>query len=100
MNHQYYALAEQLLEDLNQIDNGDEEATDVEDLYQEEAERRALDDHDLSICVCGDPYCHGCPSHDELVREGIIGDAGEEMDGDSDWEYEADDNSQGTAKWT
>jgi len=76
-HHQYYALAEQLLEEINQVDNGDEEATDVEDLYQEEAERRALDDYDPSICVCGDTYCHGCPSHDELVAEGIIGDAGE-----------------------
>jgi hypothetical protein len=89
--HRYYALADELLEDLNQIDNGDEEATDVEDLYQEEAERRALDDHDPSICVCGDPWCHGCPSDEEFEAE---------IDGDSNWEYEADDNSQGTAKWT
>lgn len=37
--------------------------------------------------------CYDClPEHDELVVD--------EDDGDSDWEYEADDNSYGTAKWT
>ena len=74
MNHRYYALAEELLEDLNQVDNGDEEeATGTEQTDEETPDQ----EYDPTICVCGDPYCHGCPSHDELVREGIIGDAGE-----------------------
>lgn len=35
--------------------------------------------------------CYDClPPHDEPMVD----------DGDSDWDYEADDNSYGTAKWT
>jgi hypothetical protein len=48
-------------------------------------------DPDTGMAIDEVNVCHDClPEHDEPDID----------DGDSDWEYEADDNSYGTAKWT
>jgi hypothetical protein len=59
-----------------------------------EQERIAVCYWPLSRCErCGKQYCEKCqPPH--------VCDPEVEEDDDSDWEYEADDNSYGTAKWT
>jgi len=75
-HHHYYATAEALLDEISAEDDTVGRAM-IALFGTAPAEEMPDQEHDPTICECGDPSCHGCPGHDELVAEGIIGEIGE-----------------------
>lgn len=42
---------------------------DIDELFSEEEEMPDQEQNDPTLCRCGDPWCHGCPSDEEFEAE-------------------------------